>query len=168
MKTRATLAVLILGGLTLLSGCGDKDTSNAPAPAPTTKATSQPETTTDPESEDTSTPTPEPESEETTKATGSDQEFCATLLDKAQALNPGKDINELTDDQKETMVSTLKDLADSAPAGVKAPLTTMASIYAGVADGKTKITDEAEMKKVAEATMKYTEWTVTHCAPPGS
>ncbi|MDX6283418.1 MAG: hypothetical protein QOH03_4489 [Kribbellaceae bacterium] len=157
MKIRVTVAVLVLGGLTLLTGCGDKDTSNkaAPAPAPTT-ATSQPEKTTD------------PGSEETTKVTGSDLEFCAKLLSKAKDMNPGKDISQLSDDQKHTMVSAIQDLADSAPAAVKAPLTTMAQGYADVVAGKTEVTDQAAMQKIAEATLKYTQWTVTHCAPPGS
>jgi hypothetical protein len=159
MKIRATLAVLVLGGLTLLSGCGDKDTSKAAAPPAPTTATSQPETT---------TTTTEPESEETTKASGSDKEFCETLLSKAKDMNPGKDITQLTDDQKNTMVSTIQDLADSAPAGVKAPLTTMAQGYADVVAGKTEVTDQEAMQKIAAATMKYTEWTVTNCAPPGS
>jgi hypothetical protein len=165
MKIRVTLAVLVLGGLTLLTGCGDKDTSNAAAPAPTT-ATSQPEKTTEPEPENTTTT--EPGSDETTKASGSEEEFCAKLLSKMKDMNPGKDVSQLSGDEKDKLVSTMRDLADSAPASVKEPLTTMADGWDDVISGKIKNSDTEAMKPIAAATLKYTEWTVTHCAPPGN
>jgi len=42
----------------------------------------------------------------------------------------------------------------------------MHQIYSDVAAGKTKPGDQAEMKKVAEASLKYVQWTVQHCPPP--
>ena len=89
MKIRVTLAVLVLGGLTLLTGCGDKDTSKAAAPPP---ATSRPQTT-EPQSEDTPTA---PESEESKPAASGDaKEFCKKLASKAEDMGTGKQASEL-------------------------------------------------------------------------
>jgi hypothetical protein len=168
MKLRgfAAIAVLMLGATTLLTGCGDKaDSSPAPAPAttkaPATPAADQTDPAQDP-SEDPSTPANDD------PATGDKSDFCSTLKSRAADLNSGKDISQVSHDELEKTVDALGELADKAPAEIKTQLTTIHQIYADVADGKTKTTDEAEMKKVAQATLAYVNWTVTHCAPPGS
>jgi hypothetical protein len=78
----------------------------------------------------------------------------------------GKDLDALSDDQKDTRVSTLKGLADKAPDAIKAPMAKVAQGYADVVAGKIKVTDNAAMQPIADATMEYSNWTITHCAPP--
>jgi hypothetical protein len=165
MKLRgsAAIAVLALGASTLLTGCGDKaDSSPAPAPV-TTKAPAadQSDPAEDP-SEDPSTPADDD------PATSDKSGFCSTLKARAGDLNSGKDISQVSHEELEKTVDALGELADEAPAEIKTQLTTIHQIYSDVASGKTKTSDEAEMKKVAEATLAYVNWTVTHCAPPGS
>jgi hypothetical protein len=158
MKFRgyAGLAVL-LGAVLLVTGCGDKDDSS-PAPAPVT--TKAPVTPAGQASDAPSTPADE------TKGGGSAADFCKTLLSKQDAMGVGKDATTLSDDAKRKVADTVAELADQAPADVKAPLTTMAKAYQDLADGKPQ-TDLAEQKKTAAASLKYVEWTVTHCPPPG-
>jgi hypothetical protein len=89
------------------------------------------------------------------------------LLSKKDVINPGKDLNALSDEQKDKMVSTLQDLADHAPDAIKAPMAVMAKGYADVVAGKIQTTDDAAMQPIADATVAYTNWTITKCAENG-
>jgi hypothetical protein len=167
MKLRgvAGLAVFLLGATTLLTGCDDK-TASSPAPAPVT--TKAPQTPAADQSDEPSEDLTTPADEDQDPATSDKSDFCSTLKAKAGDLNSGKDISQVSHDELEKTVDALGELADKAPAEIKTQLTTIHQIYADVASGKTKTSDEAEMKKVAQATLAYVNWTVTHCAPPGS
>lgn len=165
LRTVAGLAVFLLGATTLLTGCDDKNASS-PAPAPVT--TKAPQTPAADQSDEPSEDPTTPADEETKGSTGGAAEFCKLLFAKAEDLKSGQDVSQATPEQLQKITDTIGELADAAPADIKAPLATMHQIYSDVASGKTKTSDTEEMKKVAAATLKYTEWTLSHCAPPGS
>ncbi|MEV6415975.1 hypothetical protein [Kribbella sp. NPDC051718] len=152
MKIRVTLAVLVLGGLTLLTGCGDKDTSKAvaPPPAPTT-ATSQPETT-----------GPESEESKPAAAPGDAKAFCKKLASKAEDMGVGKQASELSEDQLQKVKETIEDLAGDAPAELKPTLEAMLPLYDKAKGGTLPVEDQ---KKAAAASLKYVEWLSTNCDP---
>ncbi|GAA0930382.1 hypothetical protein GCM10009554_13410 [Kribbella koreensis] len=156
MKIRVTLAVLVLGGLTLLTGCGDKDTSKAAAPPP---ATSQPQTT-EPQSED--TPTAAESEESKPAASGDAKEFCKKLASKAEDMGTGKQASELSDDQLQKVKETIEDLAEDAPADLKPSLEAMLPLYDKAKAGTLPVEDQ---KKAAAASLKYVEWLSTNCDP---
>lgn len=152
MKIRTTLAVLILGGLTLLTGCGDSSDTSAPPPAPTNvvTTTSQSEVT--------------PEGEPTRPVTSDDsaKEFCKKLAANVEQMGVGKQASELSDDQLETVKKTVQKMTEEAPADLKPILEAMLPLYGKVVDGSLS---PEEGKMAAEASLKYTQWITTHCDP---
>lgn len=155
MKIRTTLAVLILGGLTLLTGCGDSSDTSAPPPAPTNVVpTSQSEVTTE--------PTPEGEPTRPVTSDDSAKEFCKKLAANVEQMGVGKQASELSDDQLETVKKTVQKMTEGAPADLKPILEAMLPLYGKVVDGSLS---PEEGKKAAEASLKYTQWITTHCDP---
>jgi hypothetical protein len=105
---------------------------------------------------------------QTTGSAGGGGDFCKLLYAKSAELKSGKDASQMSHDELQGITDALGELEAAAPAEIKGALGTMHQIYSDVAAGKTKTSDEAEMKKVAEASLKYVQWTVSHCPPPGS
>jgi hypothetical protein len=137
---KKTLAILLLAGLTLLTGCGsDSATTKGPVAN---------------------------QSDGPSAPAGDGGDFCKLLYSKAGDLKSGQDVTQMSDELLQKLVATLGNLAAAAPDELKEPLNTMKQIYGDVASGKTKTTDEAEMTKVADASLKYIHWTVEHCKPP--
>lgn len=156
MKIRTTLAVLILGGLTLLTGCGDSSDTSAPPPAPTNVVTTT--------SQSEVTPELTPEGEPTRPVTSDDsaKEFCKKLSANMEGMSVGTEANKLSLQQLETVKKTVEELTEGAPADLKPILQAMLPLYSKVIEGELS---PEEGKAAAQAGLKYTEWITTHCDP---